>query len=151
MSLQYNISWDEFHRATLQLAELCADHSFEQIIAVARGGLIPAGILARELNVRLVDTLCITSYQNEQQGDLEILKNISGTGEGLLIVDDLVDTGNTAKLIRELLPQATLAVVYAKPQGKPYCDLYIEDTEQDTWLNFPWDTQVQFSEPLIKE
>ena len=66
---------------------------------------MPAAIVARELGVRIIDTVCIASYDHKKQGDLKVLKAITaetaklggGTGKGLLIVDDLVDTGKTGR------------------------------------------------------
>ena len=86
---------------------------------------MPAAIVARELGVRVIDTVCIASYDHDKQGELQVLKGVSadvaklggGTGKGLLIVDDLVDTGKTARLVRDMLPDAHFAAVYAKPIG----------------------------------
>jgi xanthine phosphoribosyltransferase len=122
----------------------------ETIIGIARGGLIPAAIIARELDIRLVDTVCVSSYTMKRQGELEILKQIdtSSKGEGWLIVDDLVDTGKTAKVVRDMFPEARFAAVYAKPEGRPYVDTYITEVSQDTWILFPWDAEAQYSDPI---
>jgi xanthine phosphoribosyltransferase len=66
----------------------------------------------------------------------------------VLIVDDLVDTGKTAKVVRELLPEAHFATVYAKPMGRPMVDTYITEVSQDTWIFFPWDTGLAFQPPI---
>ena len=52
--------------------------------------------------------------------------------EGLLVVDDLADTGATVKLVRAVLPKAHVATVYAKPLGRPFVDSYITEVSQDT-------------------
>ncbi|HEY0441322.1 MAG TPA: phosphoribosyltransferase family protein, partial [Xanthobacteraceae bacterium] len=69
-------------------------------------------------------------------------------GRGLLIVDDLVDTGRTARIVRELLPNAHFATVYAKPMGRPLVDTFITEVSQDTWIHFPWDTGLAFQPPI---
>jgi xanthine phosphoribosyltransferase len=120
---------------------------------VTRGGLVPAAIVARELNVRLIETVCVESYAGiGQQGDLRVLKGIADKvvqmGTGLLIVDDLVDTGKTARIVRELVPQAHFAAVYAKPMGRPMVDTFITEVSQDTWIYFPWDTGLAFVPPI---
>ncbi len=104
----YPVTWDQLHRDAKALAwRLLEQGPFKGIIGVARGGLVPAAIVARELNIRLVDTLCICTYQGrEQTGGEEVLKAIEGDGDGWLVVDDLVDTGNTATIIRNMLPKA---------------------------------------------
>ena len=63
-------------------------------------------------------------------------------------MDDLVDTGKTAKVVREMLPKAHFATVYAKPAGRPLVDTFITEVSQDTWIRFPWDMEHRFSEPL---
>ena len=83
------------------------------------------------------------------QGSLRILKDASlQDDKQLLIVDDLVDTGETAKALREHFPKACFVTVYAKPQGKPLVDHYITDIEQDTWIQLPWDMELAYSKPL---
>src|SRR4029078_5175480 len=71
-----------------------------------------------------------------------------GTGKGLLIVDDLVDTGTTAKVVRKLLPQAHFATVYAKPMGRPLVDTYITEVSQEPWIFFPGDPGLAFQPPI---
>ena len=104
------------------------------------------------LNIRLVDTLCICTYQGrEQTGGEEVLKAIEGDGDGWLVVDDLVDTGNTATIIRNMLPKAHFATLYSKPAGKPLVDTFITEVSQDTWILFPWDSEVQYTAPLVEQ
>lgn len=147
----YPISWDQLHRDARALAWRLLDHDFYKgIIAVTRGGLVPAAIIARELDIRLVDTVCVSSYAwQDQQGEIEVLKSIEGDGQGWLIVDDLVDTGRTAEVVRRMLPKAHFATVYAKPAGRPLVDTFITEVSQDTWILFPWDSDVQFVQPII--
>ncbi|MEZ4444637.1 MAG: xanthine phosphoribosyltransferase [Polyangiaceae bacterium] len=149
------ISWDELHRDTRELCRQLIEggRRFERVVAVTRGGLIPAAVVARELDVRLVDTICVVSYRGEegqQQAEAQVLKAPDGDGEGCLLVDDLVDTGMTARKIRELLPKAFFATVYAKPEGRPCTDLCIREVPQTTWIRFPWDTELSFAVPLVE-
>lgn len=146
----YPISWDQLHRDAKALAWRLVDQDFfNGIIAVTRGGMVPAAIIARELDIRLVDTICVSSYDwQKQKGEVKVLKSIPGTGEGWLIIDDLVDTGRTAKVIRELLPKAHFASIYAKPAGRPLVDTYVTEVSQDTWILFPWDAESQFVQPI---
>ena len=127
------------------------------LVCVTRGGLVPAAIVARELNVRLIETVCVESYTGiGRQGELRVLKGISDTitagkhaeGQGVLIVDDLVDTGKTARVVREIIPKAHFATVYAKPMGRPLVDTFVTEVSQDTWIFFPWDTGLAFVPPI---
>ena len=147
----YPITWDQLHRDSRALAWRLLDMNFfKGIVTVTRGGLVPAAIIARELDIRLVDTICVSSYDwQDQQGEIEVLKSMTEDDEGWLLIDDLVDTGRTAKVVRELLPKAHFATVYAKPAGRPLVDTFITEVSQDTWILFPWDSESQFVEPLI--
>ncbi len=146
----FPVSWEELHRHSKALAwRLLETLNPVGIVAVTRGGLVPAAIVARELDVRLIDTLCIASYDDQKQGDLTVLKGIEGDGEGWLIVDDLVDTGKTARAVRAMLPKAHFATVYAKPAGRPLVDSFVTEVSQDTWILFPWDTEPMSVPPIV--
>src|SRR5262245_66106643 len=109
----FPVSWDQFHRDARALAwRLASAGPFDSIVCITRGGLVPAAIVARELNVRLIETVCVESYQDyTKQGELRVIKPLAPDivgrgGKGVLIVDDLVDTGKAGKVVRELLPGA---------------------------------------------
>ena len=153
----FPVSWDQFHRDARALTwRLNGVGPFEAIVCVTRGGLVPAAIVARELEIRLIETVCVASYDHTTQGELSVLKAVAahivavggGRGRGVLVVDDLVDTGQTAKLVRDILPEAHFAAVYAKPQGRPMVDTFITEVSQDTWIFFPWDTGLAFQPPI---
>ena len=153
----FPVSWDEFHRDARALAwRLAGAGPFLAIVCVTRGGLVPAAIVARELGIRLIETICVASYSHITQGDLKVLKEVAasvvgiggGGGRGVLIVDDLVDTGRTARVVRAALPDAHFATVYAKPMGRPMVDTFITEVSQDTWIYFPWDTGLAFQPPI---
>ncbi|MEO1018362.1 MAG: xanthine phosphoribosyltransferase [Pseudomonadota bacterium] len=146
----YPVSWDQLHRDAKALSWRLADKGpWQGIIAVTRGGLVPAHIIARELEIRLIDTICISSYDNQDQRDADILKRADGDGTGWMIVDDLVDTGKTGRIVREMLPKAHFATVYAKPAGRPIVDTFITEVSQDTWILFPWDSEPQYAQPIV--
>jgi xanthine phosphoribosyltransferase len=153
----FPVSWDQFHRDARALVwRLAGAGPFEAIVAVTRGGLVPAAIVARELGIRVIETVCVASYNHVSQGELRLLKGVAesvkalggGDGERVLIVDDLVDTGKTARMVREMLPKAHFATVYAKPMGRPLVDTFITEVSQDTWIFFPWDTGLAFQPPI---
>jgi xanthine phosphoribosyltransferase len=154
----FPVSWDQFHRDARALAWRLAEAGpFAAIVCITRGGLVPAAIVARELNIRLIETVCVSSYAGPgTAGELKVLKGVAESirnlggegGAGVLIVDDLVDTGKTAKVVREALPKAHFAAVYAKPMGRPMVDTFITEVSQDTWIHFPWDTGLAFLPPI---
>ncbi|MBE9603620.1 xanthine phosphoribosyltransferase [Acetobacteraceae bacterium H6797] len=149
----YTVSWDQLHRDGKALAwRLISRGPWKGIVAITRGGLIPAAIVARELDCRLIESVSIVTYDEEKRGEPVVTKPpvAAGDGEGWLILDDLVDTGTTAKVVRAMLPKAHFATVYAKPAGKPLVDTFITEVSQDTWILFPWDTEPQFVAPIAK-
>ncbi|MEZ5926784.1 MAG: xanthine phosphoribosyltransferase [Hyphomicrobiaceae bacterium] len=160
----FPVSWDQFHRDARALAWRLAGKGpdgseFQAIVCVTRGGLVPAAIVARELGLRMIETVCVASYHDyKSQGDLVVLKEIApsvqaignGRGRGILVVDDLTDTGKTAKVVRGILPEAHYAAVYAKPQGAPLIDTFVTEVSQDTWIYFPWDMGLAYQEPIAK-
>ena len=161
MSTQINktfpVSWQELHRDAKALAwRLVGGGPWKGIVAITRGGLVPAAIVARELEIRVIDTVSVSSYEHQTLHGSKVLKGLShevtenagGPGRWL-IIDDLVDTGTTAKVVRDLMPGAHFATIYAKPAGKPMVDTYITEVSQDTWIYFPWDTEPQFVQPIV--
>jgi xanthine phosphoribosyltransferase len=134
------LSWADIHRDSRILASMLAElPPFEGIIAVTRGGLVPAAILSRELDIRMVETVCISTYDDRDIREPNVLKSIGGGGKGWVVVDDLVDTGATAQVLRAMLPEAHFATLYAKPKGQPLVDTVVTVFAQTTWVNFPWD------------
>ncbi|ATR20465.1 Xanthine-guanine phosphoribosyltransferase [Roseomonas mucosa] len=153
----YTVSWDQLHRDGKALAWRLVDKGpsggpWNGIVAITRGGLIPAAIVARELDCRLIESVSVVTYDEEERGKPSVVKmpEAAGDGEGWLILDDLVDTGTTARVVRGLLPKAHFATIYAKPAGKPLVDTFVTEVSQDTWILFPWDTEPQFVAPIAK-
>ncbi len=152
----FPVTWDQFHRDSRALAwRLQGMGPFDAVIAIARGGLVPATIVARELNIRTIESVSVKSYDHQNQGEVRVLKAISpeligkaNAGGRMLIVDDLVDTGATARIVRDMLPGAHFATVYAKPKGREMVDTFITEVSQDTWIFFPWDLDVTYVPPI---
>ncbi|QDL93408.1 xanthine phosphoribosyltransferase [Paroceanicella profunda] len=153
----FHVSWDQIHRDSRALAWRL-DHQgpgeggvWTAVVAITRGGMAPAMILARELDIRVVDTISVKSYDHQTQAEAHVLKApdaaMMGDGTGILVVDDLVDSGKTLELVRSLYPKAHFATVYAKPKGRPMVDTYVTEVSQDTWIFFPWDMALQYVEP----
>ena len=157
----FHISWDQIHRDSRALAWRLDgrgpdDGAWRAVVAITRGGMAPAMIVARELDIRTVDTISVMSYHSgggkaDQRREAQVLKSpdsgIMGDGTGVLIVDDLVDSGKTLELVRQLYPKAHFATVYAKPAGEGQVDTFITGVSQDTWIFFPWDMALQYVEP----
>lgn len=151
MSEKYIVTWDVLQMHVRKLARrLLPASQWKGIVAVSRGGLVPASILARELSIRYVDTVCISSYDHDHQREKKVLKRPQHDGEGFIVIDDLVDTGGTAQTIRELFPKARFVAIFAKPAGRPMVDDYVIDIPQETWIEQPWDMTVSFTPPIAE-
>lgn len=138
------LSWADIQRDTRILADMLAElPPFRGIVAVSRGGLVPAAILSRELDIHLVETVCVSTYDDREIRDPQVIKTLAGAlvgdGAGWLVVDDLVDTGATLQVLRAMLPKAHFATIYAKPKGQPLVDSFATVFAQSTWIIFPWD------------
>ena len=157
----FHISWDQIHRDSRALAWRLDgkgpdNGGWSAVVAITRGGMAPAMIVARELDIRTVDTISVVSYHSgggkaDQRREARVLKSpdaeIMGDGTGILVIDDLVDTGRTLEVVRQHMPKAHIATIYAKPQGRPQVDTFITEVSQDTWIFFPWDMALQYVEP----
>ncbi|CUH77381.1 xanthine phosphoribosyltransferase [Tropicibacter naphthalenivorans] len=161
----FHVSWDQLHRDARALAwrlqgQGPEDGAWRAVVAITRGGMAPAMIVARELDIRTVDTISVKSYHSgggkaDQRREAQVLKSpdaeLMGDGTGILIIDDLVDSGKTLELVRKLYPNAQIATVYAKPMGRPQVDTFITEVSQDTWIFFPWDLALQYVKPYRGE
>jgi xanthine phosphoribosyltransferase len=152
----FHVSWDQLHRDSRALAWRLDDQNpaggpWRAVVAITRGGMAPAMIVARELGIRMVDTISVKSYDHQSQSQPRVIKapnaELVGDGAGVLVIDDLVDTGKTLELVKAHMPASHIATVYAKPLGRPTVDTFITEVSQDTWIFFPWDMALQYVEP----
>ncbi|SDE41593.1 xanthine phosphoribosyltransferase [Rhodobacter capsulatus] len=153
----FHVSWDQLHRDARALAWRLDGKgpdagAWKAIVGITRGGMVPAAIIARELNIRIIDTISVKGYNHQTQSDPVVIKApqddlMGADGEGILVIDDLVDSGRTLELVRRLYPKAHFATVYAKPKGREQVDTFITEVSQDTWIFFPWDMALQYVQP----
>ena len=154
----FHVSWDQLHRDARALAWRLDGREWRAIVAITRGGLVPAMIVARELDIRVIDTISVKSYHGkagQERGEIKVLKApdpaVMQDGDGILVIDDLVDSGRTLELVRQMYPKAHFATVYAKPKGRPMVQTYVTEVSQDTWIFFPWDMALQYVQPYRGE
>ncbi|MEL6376024.1 MAG: xanthine phosphoribosyltransferase [Pseudomonadota bacterium] len=151
----FHVSWDQLHRDARALAWRLQGETpkdgWRAVVAITRGGMAPAMIVARELDIRAVDTVSVKSYDHQTQSEPVVIKSpdadLVGDVTGVLIVDDLVDTGRTLEIVCAAMPKAHVATVYAKPKGRGLVQTFVTEVSQDTWIFFPWDMALQYVEP----
>jgi xanthine phosphoribosyltransferase len=152
---RFYISWEQMHRDTKTLvAKLRAAGTWKGIIAVAHGGLAPAAIIARELDIHPLKVIVVEGYKrgagdHAAQNEPKILDYPTdvGDGEGWLMIDDIAATGRTAALLRQLVPKAHFAVICAKTNSKQSVDSCAKEISEDTWVYLPWYHEMQL-QPL---
>jgi len=132
-----DITWGEAQELVQDLAKWIRE---KNLLAITRGGLVPAAMLSHVNDFDIIDTVCITSYVDRQQGQLRVSKCPDiGTGLGWFILDDIVDSGETIKTLRRLFPDAQYGALIAKPDGVDQINSYSLLVPQDTWVIFPWE------------
>ena len=157
-STSYNtekfVSWDDVQNHCRGLARkiLMRDKPFTKMLVITRGGMFPAGILARELEIRQIENICIDTYDLQKIKRPTLLKAPSAEFcRDVLIVDDLADTGATLKIIRGMVEDSLIVTIFAKPAGESLVDLFHEQVAQNVWVRFPWDTENgRFVKPLAQ-
>lgn len=152
-----NLTWQGFGDACRQIAQQIADSGWmpDLIVAIARGGMLPAGAISYALGVKANGAINVEFYTGVGKTMLEpeILEpymDISSLeGKRVLIVDDVADSGKTLKLIMDLIAKEGLsmgsdsakvdarsATIYLKPTSVIKPDYVFKQT--DKWINFPW-------------
>ncbi len=148
------LSWQEVHRDARRLAEQLIDLGpWRGIVVITRGGMMPAAVVARELDLRLIETLCLASYQGQERGPMQVLKGVElpNGGEGWLVIDDLSDSGQTLAKVHQQLPRAHVAALYVKPEGRYQVHSYVAEVSQETWIRFPWDLEMHYATPWAEQ
>lgn len=142
MAEKVYINWNDFHQ---DVKDLCArirqSGEYDKIVAISRGGLVPAGIIAYELDIRNSAVINIATYVGAEHLKLDEVDRPEAVGkvdEKTLIIDDLADSGQTFRVMRRQFPKGRYVTVYAKEKGKNEVDLYAREVP-DEWIVFPWD------------
>jgi len=142
------LGWAEFGEAIRSLAGAVVASGFEPdiVVAIARGGLLPAGAIAYALGTKVVGTLNVEFYTgvDSRLPDPVVLAPLLDTtalvGKRCLVVDDVADTGETLALVQRLVAahcaQARSVVLYAKPHSVVDPDFVWRRTAR--WITFPW-------------
>ena len=135
-------TYEEMHEKAVKLGHLIKSKNinFDKMVVVSWGGFVPAAVVAYTLGIQDVDIVSIQSYIHREAGKA-IVHRAPKTEEIVLVIDDIVDKGGTAKALKEYMPNMHLAVIYAKPRGLPLASTYVEEITQDTWPVFPWDEE----------
>ncbi|MCS6956261.1 MAG: phosphoribosyltransferase family protein [Patescibacteria group bacterium] len=154
----YKLSWNNLYKDCLLLAEkiLATKPKLDRIIAISRGGLVPARILSDFLSLP-ISNIVISSYSNlKQLKEPEIVEvaPFSWHNENLLIVDEVSDTGKTFKRALKYFKNKKIGKIYTcspyiKPKTAHIPDFYIKKI--DVWIVFPYDLKETYQAILKME
>lgn len=136
---ELQIPWSKVAEDCKKLAHKLSTLKIDGIIAVARGGMIPASLIGRLLDIHKFEVLVLSSYDNRKKGDISIIRQPEAKEGNWVLVDELADSGSTVVKLRELYPNYPIAVLYVKTAGRDKPDFYIEEYANKTWLTFPWE------------
>lgn len=148
------VTWDDVQSHCRALARkiLAMDKQFKKMLVITRGGMFPAGILARELEIRQIENICIDTYDSQNIKTPTLLKAPSDEfRRDVLVIDDLADTGATLNMVKNMVEDSLVITIFAKPAGESLVDLFHERVAQHVWVRFPWDTENgKFVKPLAQ-
>ncbi len=145
------LTWADFGRAGRELAVRIDADGFRPdiILAIARGGLFPAGALGYALDVKNLHVINVEFYTGvDQRLDMPVVlppvpKPIDLSGSRVLIADDVADTGATLRLVKDFcadhVAEVRCAVIYEKSRSVVKCEYAWRRT--DLWIDFPWSTE----------
>lgn len=140
------LTWKDITKDSHKLAERCMIESggrpWNGIVAIARGGLIPAAIVAQSFDGVPIYSVTAVTYTGQDKAPSTKLLNLvqlKNGGDGYLFIDDIVDSGETTKRFADLYPKATFASLYAKTERFKPIGPYVRDFEWTIWVEFPWE------------
>jgi len=141
------INWEEIENDCVILYEkINKNFKFNCIVAICRGGWVPARIISDLSNVNLIGSLRIESYDVYNKKEARITQDVSidVKDKNVLLVDDIADTGDTLMLAKEYLikkfpKNLMIATLHYKQKSKIKPDFFVKEVENDVWIIYPWE------------
>jgi len=157
------IDWNQIYRDIDNLSMLVAlKKKPDAIVAIGRGGLIPATILSYNLNIKVIQNFQIESYEGEtntgvhklwQSPEFHFVEAFSG--KNILVVDDLADSGNTLRLVKRFFEYKNInllfATLYTKKGTAFTPDVSLREYSTEEWIVFPWEEMNSACTPCNKQ
>jgi hypoxanthine phosphoribosyltransferase len=159
-SIEYEVpSWNQIYKMLLEQSEKICKSRYQPdiIVGIARGGIIPANILSDLLKINKVAIIRIEFYEGIAKQRIQPILthtlNVAVDGKRILIVDDVSDSGQSLKIVKQHLTEKgameiKIATLYAKPTTQTLPD-YFEKTT-DCWIVFPWELKETLQNILQK-
>jgi hypoxanthine phosphoribosyltransferase len=145
------LTWEQFGVAARELAKAVVDSGFEPdlLMSITRGGLLPAGTISYAMGIKNLHIINVEFYTGVgARLPLPVLlppvpAAVDLSAKKVLIVDDVADTGETLRMVRDFcaehVAETRTAVLYEKPTSVVTCDYVWKRTEE--WISFPWSSE----------
>ena len=152
MSERERLSWTDFGAATRELATQACDDGYEPdlILSIARGGLLVGAALGYALDVKNTWTMNVEFYTGvDERLDVPMIlppvpELVDLESARMLIADDVADTGETLRLVKDFcagkVGEVRCAVLYEKSRSVVACEYVWRRT--DLWIDFPWSAHL---------
>ncbi|WP_320034468.1 phosphoribosyltransferase [Campylobacterota bacterium DY0563] len=146
---KYYYGYDEFAKDTQVLVDKCRDYEPDILLAIARGGLTLAHLMSQALDMRNLYSLNSIHYEGELKLNSFNIFNIPDVSHAkrVLIIDDIVDSGETMeeilKLLAEKFPKVEfkLATIFYKKTACLQPDYAVKEAKG--WIDFFWEVDVK--------
>lgn len=118
----------------------------KKIVAIARGGMVPASIIANALDIRDVHAIPISSYVEMAKAEFLSQPFAPHTismwnKHDTLFVDDIVDSGDTYRFIQRHFPKTRFAALMVRSSSPVVSDFYAHIFQGNDWIVFPWEKE----------
>jgi len=152
------MAWDELGVGARALAEAVAVDGYrpDLILGIARGGLLVAGAVGYALGVKNTFTMNVEFYTGiDERLEMPMIlppvpELVDFETTRVLVADDVADTGETLKLVKQFcadkVGEVRCAVLYEKPRSAVRCEYVWRRTDQ--WITFPWSADEPVAEPM---
>jgi hypoxanthine phosphoribosyltransferase len=133
-------TWEQIEGMTQDILRQIKDEKFDAVVGLTRGGLTPAVLVSQYLDIPM-HTLKVSLRDHQEKESLKVLDKLSG--QRVLVIDDINDTGATINYIKEhWIGNLTYAVLInneASDADVDYSSININKMEDDVWIVFPWE------------
>lgn len=144
--------WSDIVKSTTQLSLKLKDEKFDCVIGIARGGLIPATLIAQKCNIRRVYSIGIEMYNDTEKKTPILYQELPDLviNTKVLLVDDIADTGHSFNIALDVLKKQdyndiTTCSLFYKPHSTYKPDHYSLQVEDSEWVVFPWEPSPTFN------
>ena len=129
------ITWKQFEKDIVKVANNLPKLNYKKLVCITSGGLIPAYYFSKLLGIHNIETLNMQSYKDKKRGKISVYGNPKvDKSKDILLVDDLIDSGETLKCAKKYYPNAQVATLYNSATIR----------KSAYWIVFPYEKTFNF-------